>query len=98
MRALQNISPFEREKADSLKEYKILANVMSSVIYGAGRSEGFSPRRLDPLYYVLMDMNPDQWTTGSLTLKAYQISNENDDISLVGLASLFVEYKLAEKH
>jgi len=87
MRALQNISLYEREKADSLKEYKILANVMSSEIYGAGRSEGFFPRRLDPLYYALMDMNPGQWTTDSLTLKAYQISNENDDISLVGLAA-----------
>lgn len=80
--------PMERKReVECLEPYRQLSKVMSSEIFGSGKSESFLPQRLDPLYEALQNVPVGKWTVEKLTSEAHAISRKTDDISLVGIAA-----------
>ncbi|VUD69440.1 hypothetical protein TDB9533_04810 [Thalassocella blandensis] len=87
VRTLQQC-PLERKKeVEHLDSYQILSKVTDSEIYGKGKSNGFLPQRLDPLFYALQNIPVSGWAVESITSEAHSISVDSDDISLVGIAA-----------
>lgn len=86
-KSLQLLDEAEKHKVASMEDYALLSHVMSSEIYGSASRSGFFEQRLDPLYFALMDTQPDDWNIETLIKKAHDFSLENDDYSLVGIAA-----------
>jgi hypothetical protein len=87
IRTLQQCPLERKQEVESLESYQHISKVMSSVIFGSGKSNGFLPQRLDPLFYALKKISVGNWTVETITLEANSISIETDDISLVGIAA-----------
>ena len=88
VRSLQDIDATRTSQVNSLKEFKRLLDVTSSPLYGRAQyNDKLLPVGRDALSQALIDTMPN-WTVPGLTTAAYDIALKNDDISLVGLASL----------
>jgi hypothetical protein len=87
LRTLQQCPAERKIELENLDAYQILSKVTDSEIYGKGKSNGFLPRRLDPLYYALQNIPVSKWDVESITTEAHSISIDSDDISLVGIAA-----------
>ena len=87
IRTLQQVKESSKPKVASLSEFERLLEVVSSPIFGRSIEEGLLlPAGQDPLSQALEDSKPN-WTKKSLVSLSYQIAQEWDDYSLVGLAA-----------
>ena len=87
MRTLQKCEFSKRLNVENMAAYQRLAEVMASPIYGQGQKEEFFTQRLDPLFYALDNTAVSHWSIKNLITKAYDIAEELDDFSLVGIAA-----------
>lgn len=87
IRTLQQCPMERKREVESLEPYRLISKVMSSEIFGSGRSGGFLPKRFDPLYYALQNVPVGKWAVETLAAEAHAISSKTDDISLVGIAA-----------
>ena len=87
VRTLQQCPLEIKKEVEHVDAYQLLSKVTASEIYGKGKSNGFLPQRLDPLFYALQNIPVSRWAVESITSEAHSISVESDDISLVGIAA-----------
>jgi hypothetical protein len=87
VRTLQQCPLKRKNEVENVDAYQFLSKVTTSEIYGKGKSNGFLPQRLDPLFYALQNIPVNRWTVESITSEAQSVSIDSDDISLVGIAA-----------
>jgi hypothetical protein len=87
VRTLQQCPLERKNEVEHVDAFQLLSKVTASEIYGKGKSNGFLPQRLDPLFYALQNIPVNRWSVESITSEAQSISMDNDDISLVGIAA-----------
>ena len=89
VRALQATPPFRAGEISSLESYARLQDLLGSPLFGPRPGpSSLLPSRIDSLASALLKTAPEDWQLEGLVDLAFQFSNESDDISLVGLASL----------
>ncbi len=88
VRALQAEGKSSIGRVERMREFRRLLEVLSSPIYGRAMDVGLLlPIGHDPLRQALADEWP-RWSLNGLIDRAYQVSVETGDYSLVGLAVL----------
>lgn len=87
VRTLQQVSPERKPEFIDSDAYNLLYEVTSSPTFGIAQESGFLPQTKDSLYFALDSISPEDWNVKTITDKAYRISKELADISLVGIAA-----------
>jgi len=89
MRALQRIPAGLQSRVERMEEYRRLAAIAGSPIYGRpGPPRGIFPGMTDPLADALEATEMREWAVDVLTRKAGELAREQGDFSLTGLAAL----------
>jgi len=87
MRTLQQVDQRRRSEVAGLPAFRRLEQVVSAPLYGRAQHEGrFLPVGRDALSQALLKTRP-HWTIARVTAAALAAAQEDDDISLVGLAA-----------
>jgi hypothetical protein len=85
MRALQEVDEQALPQVEDLREFQNISKVVSSPIFGTPIQKGkLFPQGRDPLSQALIE---SPWEAETLVDRAYRVTIENEDISLVGLAA-----------
>jgi len=87
MRALQEVDEASESFVRKLPEFQKIWEITNSPIFGKPVRKGkLLPQGRDPLSQALDDLKDTVWSVDKILKQTYEVVNDIDDISLVGLA------------